>query len=112
MGASPPPPTSPFDLVRMPEPALPPILPDYLRLGETAIYLRQSTRSVQRRIAAGDIPHVRVGGRTLVPRAALDAYLAALAERSLRTSAQTPPPPAAVRRPRRRVQPDPTRPAA
>jgi excisionase family DNA binding protein len=42
---------------------------------EAAEALRISSRSVRRRIAEGTLPTVRIGGRLLVPRRALEDWL-------------------------------------
>lgn len=49
-----------------------------LRIDDVAFGLGVSDRTVKRLIERGDLPVVRIGTATRVPRAALDAYVASL----------------------------------
>jgi excisionase family DNA binding protein len=48
---------------------------------EAAEALRISSRSVRRRIAEGTLPTVRIGGRLLIPRKALEDWVIANTKR-------------------------------
>lgn len=64
----------------------------WLTVSEAASYLRASERTIERRIAGGDVRTTVLGRRRLVARADLDALLEAATGRSNR---QTTPPAAA-----------------
>ena len=49
--------------------------PEFLTVEEVAGLLRVSTRTVQRLLAEGQLPGVRVGRQWRIPRAELLAYL-------------------------------------
>ncbi len=50
-------------------------LPATLTVVETAAFLGLAVQSTYKGIASGQIPHVKVGKRILVPRCALEAML-------------------------------------
>jgi excisionase family DNA binding protein len=82
--------------------------PDTLTIEETAKRLRIGLNSAYAGVKSGDIPSIRIGRRLLVPRAALEALLAAgqqierTPERGSRL--MTPWPQAGVGEPFRRVE--------
>lgn len=45
-------------------------------VGELAVKLGLSTETVYRGIQRGEIPHLRVGRRIILPKTAIDAWLA------------------------------------
>lgn len=54
-------------------------MPDrYLRRNEAARYAKRSVASIDRAIAAGDLPAIRDGRSVLIDREDLDAYLQSL----------------------------------
>jgi len=50
-------------------------MPEYFTRREAAAYLRFSLKTLERRVSAGAIPVLRVGGLTRFARADLDAYM-------------------------------------
>jgi excisionase family DNA binding protein len=50
--------------------------PEFLSRAEAARRLGLSVQSVRRRVNDGSLPSVKVGGRRLIPRAAIDALVA------------------------------------
>ena len=42
--------------------------PEFLTVAEAASVLRVSLRTLRRRLAAGEIPHIRVGRQVRIPR--------------------------------------------
>ena len=49
----------------------------FLTVAELAELFGLSQRTAYRAVAAGDVPHVRVGGRLFIPRSAFETWLRA-----------------------------------
>ncbi len=49
--------------------------PSYLTPDEVAVVFRLSRRTIERRLADGELPCVRIGGKRRIPRARLSALL-------------------------------------
>lgn len=49
--------------------------PITLSIPEAAAYVRISPSSLRRAVERGEIPHIKIGARVLIPKAALDALV-------------------------------------